>query len=360
MKKVFIFGYYGFKNIGDEAILAAIVKTLRDIDVSIDISALSYNVKYTEEMHSIRGISRNNMKEIIETIKSCDIVISGGGSLLQDVTSNRSIIYYLGLIYIAKLYKKQVMFFSNGFGPVKKQWNKYLVRKIVNKVDKIILRDLDSRKAMKSIGIKGNIDVTTDATYILKGISKERLDNILINENIKRDKPLIGISVRPWNFGRDFIKIMARFADYVTERGYNVVFIPMQVTKDAELSKKIRDSMKNQSYIIEKEYRPEELLSIVGEVDALVGMRLHSLIFASIKGIPMIGIEYDPKIKSFLEITDQKNIGKADKLDLGKLCMEFDRLMDNRQTEANRVKEISKTLKDKTRLNKSILLKMIK
>jgi len=360
MKKVFIFGYYGFKNIGDEAILSSIIKTLREINPSIDISALSYNVKYTEKIHNIKGVSRNDIREIIKAIKRCDLVISGGGSLLQDVTSNRSIIYYLGLILMSKFYEKPVVFFSNGFGPVNKEWNRYLVRKIVNKVDKIILRDNDSKQLMQKIGITKEIDVTIDATYALDDIATDELEKIIQEECIPGDKPLVGISVRPWVFSENFRDIMAEFADYIVEKGFEVLFIPMQVPKDSDLSKEIISKMKNKAYVLQKEYRPQEILSIVGKLEILIGMRLHSLIFASIQGVPMLGIEYDPKIDSFLKIADQKNLGKVEKLNLENLYKEFDRVVRQHMVESLKTQGIAELLKEKAEENKKLLLEMLR
>ncbi|WIF95313.1 polysaccharide pyruvyl transferase CsaB [Caminicella sporogenes] len=359
MKKVFIFGYYGFKNIGDEAILSSIIKTIRDLNIPIEISALSYNVRYTEKIHNIKGIRRNNLKEILTTIKNSDLVISGGGSLLQDVTSSRSLIYYLGLIFLAKCFGKKVLFFSNGFGPVNKTINKYLVKHIVNKVDKIILRDYDSKDTMKDVGIKVDIEVTSDATYILEASPREKIDTILSDENIPRNRPIVAISVRSWNFSNDFIKVMANFSDYIVERGYTVLFVPMQIEKDTEISKKIIKKMKNNAYIIQREYTPQEILGIIGVSYILIGMRLHSLIFASIQNIPMMGIEYDPKIKSFLNMINQKNLGTPDELKLSFLCSEFDKLIKNYEHNLETVKSRSKILKNKTEANKKCLYKII-
>jgi len=359
MKKVFVFGYYGFKNLGDEATLSSIIKTIKKIDSTIEVSALSYNGKYTEEIHGVKGISRNNLVEVTKAIRRTDLVISGGGSLLQDVTSSRSLIYYLVLILLAKILKKPVLFYSNGFGPIRGRFNRLITRKVVNMVDKIIVRDKDSKDTMEAIGVFKHIDITTDATFVLESINREKAREILDNENIPMDKPLVGISIRPWYVKDSFIDTMASFADYLSDKGINVLFIPMQGSKDLEISNRILKAMKKEGFILRDEYRPEELLGVIGELEILIGMRLHALIFAGIMGIPMLGLEYDPKISSYLAMVQQKNMGKVEGLDHLNLCIEFDKLWTNRESQAQLLTAKVEEFKKKAALNKEILKRML-
>lgn len=359
MKSVFIFGYYGFKNLGDEAILSSIVKMIKEKDSTIEIFALSYNVKYTESTHKINGVSRNSITDIIKAIRDSDLVISGGGTLLQDTTSTRSLVYYLAIISVAKLFKKPVLFFCNGFGPIKNKFNKFMTRKVTNKVDKIVLRDPESKKIMESNGITKSKEVTIDAAFSLEGITATRAKELLANENIPTNKPLIGISVRPWNVGEDFIETMAKFADYIYERGSNVVFVPMQATKDENTSNEIMKRMNNDCFILKGQYTPQEILGIIGTLDILVAMRLHALIFAAIKKVPMIGLEYDPKVDSFLKMVQQKNGGKVETLDFLNLCIEFDSLYQERLKASKRLHDIVENLKEISKHNNDILSKML-
>ncbi|WP_432402364.1 polysaccharide pyruvyl transferase CsaB [Wukongibacter sp. M2B1] len=359
MKRVFIFGYYGFKNLGDEAILSSLVKMIREQDSTTEICALSYNTKYTENIHKINGVSRNSFRDILSAIKNSDLVISGGGSLLQDVTSSRSLLYYLTIISIAKFFKKSVLFFCNGFGPIRNKHNRYLAKTIINKVDRIVLRDPKSKKLMEEIGVTKQIEVTIDSTFSLEGIDKKKAMDILQNECIPTDKPLVGISVRPWYIDESFIKTMTSLADYIASKGLSVVFVPMQVSKDDEISRKIMDGMKNESYILKKEYPPEEILGIIGTLDIMIAMRLHALIFSCIKKIPMIGLEYDPKVQTFLQMVEQKNGGKVEQLDYINLCIEFDNLWDRRYDESKKLGEINEKLQEMIKRNRDILSRML-
>ncbi len=154
-KKILISGYYGFDNSGDDAILKAIVKDIKRIGgEDVRIIALSNNPSCTEEIYGIEAVNRFGIKGVVKAIKDCDLFISGGGSLLQDVTSTRSLLYYITLMKLAKLYKKPVMVYANGIGPINRSINRVLTRNILNKVDLITLRDEDSKIFLEELGVK--------------------------------------------------------------------------------------------------------------------------------------------------------------------------------------------------------------
>ena len=196
-KKVVISGYYGFNNSGDNAILKAIVKELRKADSSLEITVLSKNPSETEQVYKINAVNRFKPIEIIKAIKGCDLFISGGGSLLQDVTSTRSILYYLGLMRIAKFFRKPVMVYANGIGPINRRINRLWTKNILNKVDFITLRDENSRIFLEELEVTNKrIKVTADPVFTLEASQDSVVDNIFKTERIPQDKPLVGVSIR--------------------------------------------------------------------------------------------------------------------------------------------------------------------
>ena len=97
-KKVVISGYYGFKNFGDEAILSVLLDFLKKNDS--DIVVFSSNPEWTILNYSVNSVYSFDYKAIFKNIKNSDILISGGGSLLQDVTSLKSLVYYCLIIFL--------------------------------------------------------------------------------------------------------------------------------------------------------------------------------------------------------------------------------------------------------------------
>ena len=106
MSKIVISGYYGFANAGDEAMLTAIVKSLRQAEESVDLTVISGAPQNTASKHKVSSVHRFSPLEIYSAINNCDLLLSGGGSLLQDVTSKKSLLYYLAIIWLGKLLNK--------------------------------------------------------------------------------------------------------------------------------------------------------------------------------------------------------------------------------------------------------------
>lgn len=326
MINVLIAGYHGFGNCGDEAILKAMTTNIRGLAEDIDITALSHNPEFTKTEYNIKSVQRFNVFQVLSAIKNSDIILSGGGTLLQNGTSTRSLLYYLSIIKLAKLFRKRVMLYANGIGPVTGKFNQRLVRSVINTVDVITLREKLSEADLRNIGVSNpNVTVTADAAFKLKSIEDEEAERLLLAEGFEdRGKKRIGVSVRAWSkakYGDDYVSKIAKACDSIADTGKEIIFIPMQFPSDIAISKKVSSMMKNKSYILMKKYTPAEILGIVGRVDAMVSMRLHTLIFAAVKNIPMVGIIYDPKIEYYLKELDMPEGGdvRKEKLDSDKI-----------------------------------------
>ncbi len=326
MINLLIAGYHGFGNCGDEAILKAMTTNIRGIADDVDITALSHNPEFTKTEYNVKSVQRFNLFQVLPAIKNSDIVLSGGGTLLQNGTSTRSLLYYLGIIKLAKLFRKRVMLYANGIGPVTGRLNQKIVSAVINTVDVITLREKLSEADLRSIGVSNpNVTVTADAAFKLESISDEKAEELLEAEGFEeKGNKRVGVSVRTWakaKFGDDYISKVAKACDNIADTGKEIIFIPMQYPYDIAISKKVSSMMKNKSYILTNKYTPAEMLGIVGRVDVMVSMRLHTLIFAAVKNIPMVGIIYDPKIEYYLKELNMPEGGdvRTEKLDSDKV-----------------------------------------
>jgi len=120
MKKILVSGYYGYQNSGDDAILHSICHDIKQLNIESEITVLSNQPHVTMSEYSVNAVDRFNLKKVIKQIKNCDVLVMGGGTLIQDLTSTRSLYYYLGIIWMAKFYKKKVMLYGNGIGSAAK------------------------------------------------------------------------------------------------------------------------------------------------------------------------------------------------------------------------------------------------
>lgn len=311
MSKIVISGYYGFGNAGDEAMLAAMIDSLSDVDPHLEIVVLSGNPEDTCRRHGVTAVFRLNYPEIIRVLRGCDLVISGGGSLLQDVTSDRSLYYYLSIVMLAKKLGKPVMLYAQGIGPVRGSLAQGAVRVIGNMVDLITVRDEGSRDEIKRLGItKPPVHVTADAVLAMHPVDKGLGRAILRHHGLEGAAPLIGFSVREWKDWRHYKDVLAQSADMMAEEfGARIVFLPMQWPDDLGVAVKIVKRMRKPAVVLNEEYTTGELLSLTGNLDLLIGIRLHALIFAAVMNVPLIGVSYDPKVDRFLETIGDRHAG---------------------------------------------------
>ena len=168
--KIVISGYYGFDNSGDDALLMSIIDNLKKNDDKAEITVLSKNPQKTKLQYSVGAANRYNPFSLIKTIASCDVLISGGGTLIQDATSTKSLFYYLFVIKLAQIFRKKVMLYANGIGPLNSFKNIENTQKILDKVDLITLRDPKSRDELEKIGVtKPKIELTSASDAMIGG-----------------------------------------------------------------------------------------------------------------------------------------------------------------------------------------------
>ncbi len=332
MKNILISGYYGFNNTGDEAMIETMATLLAKRDCSLTV--LSSNPDKTKELYNVHAYDRYKLKEITKAIKKADLVISGGGTLFQDITSKKSIWYYLGIIKLAQLYRKKVVVAYQGMGPIDTKFYRRMTKGILNKksVKFVGMRDNQAIEYAKKIGIKENkIVFSSDMIFMMKPPAKERIDKI-INDNVlnlQDNEKLIGISVREWK-DKDRTDKLAETCDLIVER-YNarIVFFPFHKPKDAEISKIIMHKMKHEDKctLMPNRYLPSEILGAMGRMNVNIGVRLHSLIFSSISNVPTIGISYDPKVDGFMDMLDSNAVCTYEEIDSKKIADEVGRML---------------------------------
>ncbi len=330
MNEVLISGYYGFKNSGDDALLRAITNDLKKYKRDVQIVVLSRNPKETTAVYGVKAINRMNLFSVLWALFRCRMVISGGGTLIQDGTSTKSLLYYLTIISAAKLFGKKVMLYSNGIGPLKDE-NIPRTRRVLNRVDLITLRDPMSYDALYAIGVSDpDIRLTADPAFALEAADGAQARRILEGAGVPAGKKLLGICVRPWRgLSADFARTVAKSVDYAAEKyGFYPVFLPMQQQKDTALARQIMDKLQTQGCLLQADMEIPALLSVFGEMTLCIGMRLHSLIYAAAQEVPVIGLVYDPKITGVMDYMEQRRYLPAENLAPGQLeklidgCME--------------------------------------
>ena len=305
--RILISGYYGCGNAGDEAVLDGILTGFRNLYPTKDFefTALSANVSDTQTQHGISAINRMSRREVNTALQNCDLFLSGGGSLLQDTTSFKSLLYYLWVIQSAKKSKKPVVYFAQGIGPLNRPLSRILTGRVSSGVSAITVRDPKSRQILIDIGVTTpEIQVTADPVFMLEPEDTERTRDLSKSLFTTGDKTVI-LALRPWREQvsvSTYREIISRLISKVKCR---VLLLPMHEPEDRELAGTILDGCNSEVQLLPSDLKATEAMALIKRADLMIGMRLHALIYAANVGVPVIGLAYDPKVNELMDLLGQ-------------------------------------------------------
>lgn len=347
MTRILLSGYFGFNNLGDEAILASMVKMINNEKKELTITVLTDKVEQTKYKYKVETVYRYNIFEIAAEMKKGDIFISGGGSLLQDTTGIKSIPYYLGLIFLAQLFGMKTIFFAQGVGPVNSGFYRFLIKKVLNNVDYLSVRDLDSKLLLEEIGIdKNRIQIIDDPVY---GLNNSKTDK-------EGEKKKVGVAVRSWK-DNQYLEILADFLNYLIKKEEVIItIIPFHKDEDIKIGYKLKKMLYTNPEIKEYTDNLEDINRLFSSFDIFVGVRLHSLIFAAINCVPFIAISYDPKVESLIKEMNYQPKITTENITKDKLIKSYKIIKENK---IEIKKRIDRIVKDKNQRVQASISKLI-
>ncbi len=299
-----ICGAYGHGNAGDDAILKSIIQSVQELDDTMPITVLAKNTQSIKKRYRVNSIYSFNLPRMFNAMRKSVLYINGGGTLIQNATSHRSLWYYLFTLWLAKFLGNKVDMYGCGIGPVWGNKNIRLVKKVLDcSVDTITLREQDSMAELESFGVKRpKILLCSDPALVLTPSSKLDVDSYLKRHGLASNERYLCFMLRTWQGFEDKAPAFAACADKAYEEyGMTPVFLSLNIFHDTAAAKKVTQYMKAPYHILDDWAEPELLIGLLGRMDAVVSMRLHGLIFSSLSGVPLVGVSYDPKIGSFLK-----------------------------------------------------------
>lgn len=301
---VIICGAYGFGNAGDDAILKAIMQSARECDTTIPITVLAKNTESIKKRYRVHSIHTLSILKILLAMRRSVVYVNGGGTLIQNATSHRSLWYYLFTLRAAHFLGNKVDMYGCGIGPVQGKWNIRLVKHVLNRsVDCITVREPDSQAELASYGVdRPKILLSSDPTLALEPASQEDTELYLRRHGVDPNGEYLCLMLRTWYGFSDKAQEIAQAADYAYERyGLKPLFLSLNVVHDSKAARQVAPFMKAPWALIDDGAEPELLISLLSRMKVAVAMRLHGLILSSVSGVPLVGISYDPKIGAFLK-----------------------------------------------------------
>lgn len=346
-----ILGYYGYDNSGDDAILKSFIDHVQHNYKDLSVVVLSNKPSQTRDLYRVQSIYRFHPFKIPAILSKTRLFITGGGTLIQDGTSSRSLWYYLSMIKLALRKGAHGVLFANGLGPLTRKKSRKAASEILDRMEVITLRDPNAYEELKSLGVTKPITkLAVDPVLALPpGDLKVGLE-ILRNEGIPSGKRIIAFCLRKWKKVKRSEDILASLADKIAA-GYNAVpvFVPMQHPDDLRFSRKIIRRMKEKGYVICGSYSVDETMSILGNAVLVIGMRLHSLIYAVNMGVPMVGLAYEPKVDYFMESIKQPYVSWNENFSMQELMEKIGYVWQNSSSVKNTLKEMKPCLELKVK-----------
>lgn len=305
----------GLKNSGDEAILQSVVMQYQD---EYEIYVISENAAYTQKMHPGINVC-SGYRECCSAIAACDAFLLGGGGLLQDETTVYNVVKWLRYLRFALKKGKKTVLYANSIGPLNWKLNRRLVRKYLNKVGLITLRDEISAQLLEEIGVHGKIAVTADPVFSIEwkgGAALGEPDGDYVCMALRHwydVVPFIPVSIcnKFQIRGRlnrqkyeNYIRVMAAAADYINEVwNKKVVFVSFLYGRDGKVARDILKLVNHKNNVVlEEEYMtPMQMMNIISRAQLLIGMRLHSIIYAICTNTPVLPVIYSSKVRGMVE-----------------------------------------------------------
>ena len=327
---VVICGAYGRGNAGDDAILEAILQEMRSIDPDMPITVLTKDPKATRLTYRVRTAGRMDVGTWKKAMRHAGLYINGGGSLIQDVTSRRSLWFYLHNIQAAHKAGCKVQMYGCGIGPVLREQHRKLAASVLNaNVDVITLREPDSLKELQSMGVtKPEILLTADPALTLPAASEDEIDSVLLRAGIPPHGKYLCFALRNWKGFEDKAPLFAQAAKYAYETyGLTPVFAAVEKHLDPVAGRLAAAGLDIPHYFLDDAGSAGTIIGALSRMQAVVSMRLHALIFAAGQGIPLAGVVYDPKVSAFLRYIGQENFLDLDALTADALKAMIDRMV---------------------------------
>jgi len=349
MRKILIAGTdYGLQNVGDDAILGAMLEQFRTIE-DIDITVATKHAEEMSEWLGVKTLERQgkwNLLKVYRAVFSTDVLVVGGACVISDYQRSLKglISGYPGLgltlIALAKLLGKPVMVYGIGVEDVSSKLKRFFIKRIYNSVEVITLRDQGSLDLLRDgFGVtKPIMEVTADPVMAMSPPTSEQTQQEVEKHDIfKSDQPVIavsfayGVDTRP-----ELIKFMAEMSDYIiSEYNAKILFIPMNILakNDKAGVLKVMEQMANSASaeVLEMPYGYEEVMGLLGKVDMVISSRMHLLIFSSITMTPIVGISRVPKTNQFLNFFGLKSLVSTTNLDFSALKSNLDEAWYNRE-----------------------------
>jgi polysaccharide pyruvyl transferase CsaB len=297
-RSVLLIGGYGCGNVGDEAILSVLLGELRDAGAHTTV--VSADPPHTRRMHGIDAVAARPWSLLASMLRA-DTVIIGGGGIFSRYMGRRSML--LSAVALAAwALRKRVLFRAIGAYRGTPRLVLRALALAIGRASFASARDDATIETLDDAGVTRAIIREPDPALRL---APQRPETVL-------SARAVGIAVRrvrdeatQERLSRAFVELI----DALVEAGLRPVLLPFcrhpsqALEQDADYARELRRMTRDPARcrIIDSDVSPAQMRGLVAELDALVAMRFHAIVFGHSAGVPMTAIPYDDKCASFVD-----------------------------------------------------------
>ena len=320
-------GWFGSGNLGDDAILIGLRKVLERVFPRVEIVTLSTDPAHTRRvcgvgainLISARGLLKRgdaSLSAYLQAFRGADACIVSGGTPIYDY-GHLSRGFHFGF---PRITRTPLVCFGVGVKSIKSVVGASSIRMLLRGARLVSTRDVPSRDELVRLGVDSRISVTGDSGLFLEPAEREDALRLLTESGVNISRPMTAICPRflSTQHRRHYhdplspVEVtsirrgVAKVADHLLSRGFEVVFLPFHRGRVDDDLAEIRAIMSlmhgSASKIVKIDLLPGEAMSVLGCMEMVFGLRLHSLMFAASLGVPVVGVNYDSKIRGFMEL----------------------------------------------------------
>jgi polysaccharide pyruvyl transferase CsaB len=358
--RLLLAGYFGFDNAGDEAIFEAMVQQFRSLSPEVELAALAFEPSTAERL-GVRAVPRKHAASVWQAMRACDAFVLGGGGLFQDSTGRGSVIYYGGLLAMARAAFRPSVIFCQGYGPVNGGLGKWIVRQAFRLPRLITVRDEESLQELASLGVPArDLHLAADPALLMRPLPVDEMRPLLEAEGLLAEMgrcelpdgrlseagPLVALTVRPWP-SLSLEALAEALRAFQQKHKARYLLLPFQPERDLEPSRQLARALEGQARVLERPLTPRALTGILACSDMVIGMRLHSLILATVENPPLFGLSYDPKVERFCRRAGALSC-RVEEISSERLLREWEHLLLGRKNQRAVQKKAVETMRAQT------------
>lgn len=358
--RILIAGYYGFGNIGDEAILAGLISGVRETLPGAAIAVLSGTPERTKTLHGVEAVLWNDVEAMRAAVAAADVLVVGGGGLFADYWAlepgsfltrwHGSLNYYAALPLLARAYRKRCVIVGVGVGPLASEEGKRWTRLALAEADRVVVREAASKALAVELGVASEkISVAADPAFLFAASGSSTpgsaspgtsnpgrvmgagaIDALLAAYQIPNEKKFVAVALRRWARPASSTAANAGTADsgaapweravaagldlYLAGTDRHAVFVPFQKEvgadeDDVAVARRVREAMKEngRATVLNAPLSPDVTAALLARADAVLAMRFHAAVFALAANIQPAALAYDPKVARLLDDAGSKD-----------------------------------------------------